>query len=39
MPAASKAGRIDEDNPVRVVDIFVEELDLGELASRLRERN
>ena len=22
---------IDEDNPVRVIDIFVEELDLGEL--------
>jgi transposase len=22
---------IDEDNPVRVIDVFVEELDLGEL--------
>ena len=23
---------IDEDNPVRVIDVFVEELDLGALA-------
>jgi len=29
--AATPSRGIDEDNPVRVIDVFVEELELGEL--------